>query len=921
VPKGKAMKKFLILIFALLSIGFLAAKVDLNTATLAELKLLPISEAQASDIYDYRQYVKIFDSIFDLREIPSIDQQTMDRLKPLVVVSLYIETDDVAVRRQEIRDLLERLDSNEGSGEGMADVWEDYLMTPQNVNRMHLDDFMGLPNVSGVDAVAILKRVARGDTIADTRDLRNSQGLSHYGYTNLRSYVFYREPPVKNRLMWDANMQYYTRYYDEGQYDVLHESFLRNDYNAAGVEVPHHKNLSYWGYFGLDELDPDIMMKMRMRYGTNYKLGIMHYSAKGEESLLSANTESFINDAKWYAGYENTQLPYLDNSRLKVYLGNYRATYGEGLVMENTDYYNARKTGFGFSKRLLGITPDLSRTQEFSLKGAAAEFTHPLFGVTAFVSQDDKDVLAYVDQNGKIIKRDEYGNDIWTAADGRQYYLDSNGQPAYTYDDGSVVFADKDKVFSYINPTLRYDNDTMMDAEAWFNAELASTSAPYATNYINLATRTDAMREKLWGTHLQVSPFIGTKLGFTTYTALYDNAHFIVPSYNSLLPVVLRDSYYYTKLVKALNAEISNMYNTQTANYSRDYRRVLGFDGQTVIGNTSFQGEYAELSVDGEDFKLGDDPNAYLVSSYTQFENLYFITLLRSMDRKFDNPYSNSFGEHQRFEDTIFEKNIYALTNPTISDIYQNANQSQPERGVYFETRYKFNNYFTVGRSYLDLWERMTDGRRTARFQSELEFRPLFQVSMRLRYKNQVNRYDDDAERGVSKTNEYTMAVRTFLSARDFLELEYRYNTVYNPPYTSLTNPAQEGENTMAAAMTLMTGDYIAANYTHNFGPSLKVQGSFLYWFGHGISHWDWEDMEIDFMGEKGSKAWIAISSRISQNLYMNLKFRNKTYQDKELRVRLYNLSDDPILLDDPVYFQRVEHSENTVRFSLDYRF
>jgi hypothetical protein len=99
------------------------------------------------------------------------------------------------------------------------------------------------------------------------------------------------------------------------------------------------------------------------------------------------------------------------------------------------------------------------------------------------------------------------------------------------------------------------------------------------------------------------------------------------------------------------------------------------------------------------------------------------------------------------------------------------------------------------------------------------------------------------------------------------------------------------------------------------------LQGSFLYWFGHGISHWDWEDMEIDFMGEKGSKAWIAITSRISQNMYLNLKYRNKTYQDKELRVRLYNLSDDPILLDDPVYFQRVEHSENTIRLSLDYRF
>ncbi|HPH94160.1 MAG TPA: competence protein ComEA, partial [Candidatus Cloacimonas sp.] len=394
------------------------------------------------------------------------------------------------------------------------------------------------------------------------------------------------------------------------------------------------------------------------------------------------------------------------------------------------------------------------------------------------------------------------------------------------------------------NPTLRYDDDTMLEAEQYFNSEI-SAGMPYAMNYINLAARKDIVQEKLWGTHLQVNPFLGTKLGFTTYTAIYDDAHFVVPGYNNLLPTVLRDSYYYSKLVKNMNAEISNLYSTQTDKYTRDYRRVIGFDGQTVIGNTSLQGEYAELSVDGEDLKLGDDPKAYLVSAHTQFENLYFITLFRNYDVDFDNPYSNSFSEHERFEDTILEKNIYALTNPTIADLYLNSNQSQPERGVYFETRYKFNRYFTIGRSYLDLWERLTDGRRSARFQSELEFRPLYQLAMRLRYKNQVNRYDDDAERGVSKTNEYTLAFRTFLSNRDFFELEYRYNTVWSPPYTSLTYPAVEGENSMAAAQTLMIGDYIAVNYTHYFNKSLKMQGSFLYWFGHGISHWDWEDMEI----------------------------------------------------------------------------
>ena len=873
------MKKLFVLLFALLCLGQIAAKVDLNTANFEELLQLPITERQARDILDYRTYISVFSDIYQLGEIPSIDQPTLLRIKNLAVVSLYIEEDEVAARRDEIRDLLERLDSNEGASEGMSDVWEDYLMTPQNVNKMHFDDFISLPNVSAVDAVGILTRTAKGDTIADTRDLRNSPGLSYYGYTNLRSYVYYKEPPVKNRFMWDAKLQYYTRYLEEGAYDMYHESFLRSDYGNSSVTVPHRKDLSYWGYFNMEELNPDVLVKLRARYGNNYKVGWMYYSPKGETPVRDKDPAEIVADSKFYAGYENTDLPLLDNTRLKLYLGHYRATFGEGLVMENTDYYSARKTGYGFSKRILGLTPDLSRTQEYALRGAALEITNPWFGVSGWISQDNKDAVAYVDRDGKVIQE-----------------------------------GGKNKLFSYVIPTTRFGTEELLEAEAYFNNELQSGS-PYATDYINLAYRKDVLRETLWGTHVQVNPFLGTKLGFTTYTALYDDAHFVVPGWNDLRMLLVRDSYYYPKF-KMMDAEIAGLYSTLTDTYSRNYRRVLGFDAQTTISNVSVQGEYAELSVDGSDFKLGDDPKAYLVSAYTQFDNLYFLSLFRHYDIGFDNPYSNSFSEHERFDDTILEKNVYTLTNPTLSDIYLNASQSQPESGIYFETRYKFHRFFTIGRSYLDIWERLTDGRRSVRLQTELEFRPLYQIALRARFKTQTNRYDDYAERGVSKTDEYTFSVRTFLSNRDFLEFEYRYNTVLSPPYTSLTNPALPGNNTMAAAQTLMTGDYVGVNYTHNFNANLKLQGSLIYWFGHGISHWDWEDMEIDFMGEKGMKAWVALHSRISRNMYLSLKFRNKTYQTQELSIRQYNV---PVQGEN--LYQRVEHKENTIRLSLEYRY
>jgi len=97
---------------------------------------LPITDKQAEDIYDYRLYITFFESIYQLREIDSIDQRTLNRLKPLVVISHFDDRDEAAQRRDEIYYLIQRLGSNEGFQEGMSDLWEDYLLTPQNVNSI-----------------------------------------------------------------------------------------------------------------------------------------------------------------------------------------------------------------------------------------------------------------------------------------------------------------------------------------------------------------------------------------------------------------------------------------------------------------------------------------------------------------------------------------------------------------------------------------------------------------------------------------------------------------------------------------------------------------------------------------------------------------------------------------------------------------
>ncbi|HEC1553952.1 ComEA family DNA-binding protein [Campylobacter upsaliensis] len=78
------MKKIFFLMFALAS--FLFAVVNLNTATLEELKSLKgIGETKARAILDYRKEQN-FTSIEELKKVKGIGEKTFEELKDSIVV-------------------------------------------------------------------------------------------------------------------------------------------------------------------------------------------------------------------------------------------------------------------------------------------------------------------------------------------------------------------------------------------------------------------------------------------------------------------------------------------------------------------------------------------------------------------------------------------------------------------------------------------------------------------------------------------------------------------------------------------------------------------------------------------------------------------------------------------------------------------
>jgi len=346
---------------------------------------------------------------------------------------------------------------------------------------------------------------------------------------------------------------------------------------------------------------------------------------------------------------------------------------------------------------------------------------------------------------------------------------------------------------------------------------------------------------------------------------------------------------------------------------------ITGFDWRAVLGGTSFQGEYAELKVTGKTGKIGDDPSALVMSSYTQFENLHFLALYRNYDLGFDNPYNRGFSEHRKFTNSILDRNMHILTNQLLFDMYHNNAEPQAEEGFYFETRYRFNHHLTLNRTYIDIFERKTDGRRTIRFQGDLEYRPIFNLGLRGVYTHNFNRYDDDMNRNTSTSSTYRGIITAFLSNRDRLQFEYRYSQVLSPPYPYLTNAGMPSNNEQhAAGQVLMHGDLIRIDWTHNLNERLRFRIAVAYWNGHSLSHWDWEDSEIDFMDEHGIKYWLLVQNKLANNVYLSLKYRVKYYRTKELMFRTWWNTE---LEDRQFYFRDVDRVDTAARMQIEWRF
>ena len=590
------MKHLLSLIFCFSFI--FSQKVFINSATIEELKSLPLSENQIADVYDFILFQGPVSDIYDLIKISSLDAKDIESLKSLVSIK---DNKNINIRASRISDRYRKVEnwtSEEGANEGLVEVWLDRLAEPKNINSATWNDLMALQNVSPVDAVAVMKRIDEGK-ITYPKALRGAIGLSYWGYRNMVDFFTYDDTDTTDSFHFWYNTTYKT----------LPSTTSFDDEVGMVDQISDHPG--------------DLHHKMVATFGRHWKLSLATHRQLGEKVYDFKVGDFEVPNSKWSLTYRDLKLGSLKIDR--VILGNFSATIGQGVIFENTDFFSPRRSGYSWSRRVHGVFPDISRTRQYALRGAAFQAGNKIIDLMGFVSRNKRDAILNIADSSvaSMITLYPRTNSGFGADSLLMPMLETLEEVTYG---GSVrliplygTFIGFSAYESLYDRPIRPDIATTVIADA--------NEGKFLTSIGNTAD--------------------------TEIAAMYS-------SYG--------ESSFWDK--------------------AKSFRRVFGMDFSTVIRNIALQGEYGILDKNGDMKVNGSDPKAFVFSGYAQFNNFSLLVVYRDYDLGFDNPYQRSFSNYSRYKGSIFEDTFY-LEDPIYGFLYTGQAQPQSEKGIYINSRYQ----------------------------------------------------------------------------------------------------------------------------------------------------------------------------------------------------------------------------------------
>ena len=802
--------------------GALAAPtglVDLNRASVEEILQLPVDEDLARRIVDYRDFVRYFNNVYDLMEVEGMTAAKLAELKPLVATLPPDPLDASIARLAASYRQVQRYLGQEGASEGLVDEYLDMMREPKNVNDLDLFDLQSFQNVSPVDAKNILMARERLGRFENDRQLRRSDGLRYWAFRNIRDFVVYND---EDRLDESEQVRgnYEVRYFDT--------PYFGDDVEAFGEPVltePLVPGQAPVIEYPAGSGDPHMTQKLHLNLSGGFRAGVLTHRAMHEESWH----ETF----KGYYGVNDKKFGPFHLKRL--YFGNFRVAFGQGLVMDNTDFMQYRRTGFGWNKRPIGVRGDLSRSHEYALTGAAMEGKAGPLHATVFYSRDRKDAILNPDGTvNQYVTMDPRPGADWLA-DHMAF------EPGQSYGLG-----------------VRPDTPTLIAR--------------------------DAFEENVTGGNMKVMLGKASYVGVTGYEARYDRAFWADPV--TLVNTYAMDT---RDLLEARDSEIWSGYTSVFADpgdstrTEHKFRRVYGAEFQTVHENVSLQGEYAVLQDPRNGFlsrnkdrdgNVIKNPDALLLNAYAQWDDLHLLAIWRDYDVGFDNPYNRGFANDNRYEQTLLDS-PFRLNDSLYSWLSLNTPQPKPERGLFLQSRYRISRNLIINGLEFDQWERKADGADMQRYTLKVEYQPKFNMRFRMRHRYSSRAQTNPNDVRWFRSWESRFEMITLLSNYNRVKLMYMTSNVMFPPRPRLGGTAEAGDEpyvndgTPGVGTAAIPTHAFQAMYEHHFTPTMKLTLSSEMYNGF---LWNFEGNEFIVVDGRGFRNWAKIASRVSERLLFQLK-------------------------------------------------
>ncbi|MFP4460471.1 MAG: hypothetical protein ACLFSQ_12900 [Candidatus Zixiibacteriota bacterium] len=789
-----AMKKILTAMLLVLIVGLAFAqdsgdKVNINALDCSELHKLDLTEEQEEAICEQILYGGGFESVYDLLELGVFTPEEFDKIKDKVQVSIIqgMDEDDPLARVDNLYYRISSWLSGEDVSTAAIDDWVDAVIQQPSIQELGYRDLVSLQNVSPQDAFAVMNHRDQVGSVQNRRQLKAIDNITIRGYVSLRNYIGYGEP----KKDWRPN-GWITSEYNGNSGDYRPGYYLRGRYSygpfSAGARL-------------------DRALGVKLEDDAWYNPGAYPYG-------------------KFYVATSRYDLGDLKIRRAVA--GDFSASFGEGITLGTYDWFSSRQTGVGWNVRQLGISPDISYSNTYSLRGFGIEANYRFLEASFFGSVKEKPAVLNPDG-------ESFSELIVTAPD-----------------------AETD---------IDYGTISELDTSGTDSTEIDTT---YQSN---LADWEDKVKETMVGFDLTAQPIKNGRIGFTMYRANYDKTWKPDPS------TFILDENLSTgddPEVDARDAEVFNM------TYAQDYRSAMGLHGVYNIGNLAISAEYSEIVRDhnvefrmqntgaidtifGDDtspLPIGDDPYGLNVKTQLITNRFSILALYRHYDIDYDNPYNRGFSNYQRYKGSILEKD-YMLENNAFMSLADDNPRPQAEDGYYFNFfgRATRKLYGTVE---FDAFRRLTDNLEYRRIVLKANYRPSGKLMFKLWRKWQGRAASNGLTIMAYEVDEIRFSTVAMLTAYSSIEFQVVHSFFQSPPRPKFSRRSE-------VASAVDPSDALMLGATINANDYLTIKGGASVYRG-----WLWNFENNDFAVLESNidamRIWVAAQDRLADNLSATFK-------------------------------------------------